>query len=147
MNKKGFSLVELIIIIIILGILASLFITNFRSSKTQAQAKQLFTDMEALMAAEKQYKLEHGEFIACEQPQPSGCATAVTCNNLFGFNIATPNGITFSFYAQNETPSGPSTYGNLSAYINFSGNCTYSYTDDIGKPVLDTADNPSCPLP
>ena len=58
--KKAFTLSEVIIVVIILGIIATLAIPRMTGMREQATAAEAFSALETLHAAEKRYELEHG---------------------------------------------------------------------------------------
>ena len=58
--KKGFSLIELMIVIIILGLLASLVMPNLIGQSEQAKRKLVCVQMHSLADALKSFKLSNG---------------------------------------------------------------------------------------
>jgi len=60
--KKGFSLIELMVVIIILGLLASLVIPNLLGQSEEAKRKITCVQMHSLSNALKSFKLENGSF-------------------------------------------------------------------------------------
>ena len=57
-KEKGFTLIEAVITVVILGILASLAIANFSKMREHAIGKQAEADLIALYNAEKKYWLD-----------------------------------------------------------------------------------------
>lgn len=57
-NKKGFTLLELLIVVIIIGILAGLAIPNFGKTKENALDKEAISNLKLIQAAEKWHYLE-----------------------------------------------------------------------------------------
>ena len=64
---KAFTLAEIIIVIVILGVVATLAIPRMLGNTEQARASEAFSALESLHMAEKRYELEHGTgvFAAC----------------------------------------------------------------------------------
>lgn len=60
--KKGFSLIELMIVIIILGLLASLVMPNLIGQSEQAKRKLTCVQMHSLSDALKSFKLANGSY-------------------------------------------------------------------------------------
>ena len=60
MASKGFTLVELLIVVIILGILAAVAVPQFTESAKDAREAVAMQNMEALADAIWRYRLEHG---------------------------------------------------------------------------------------
>lgn len=62
MHKKGFTLVELIIVIIIVGILGSLGINQYNRVIEKSRAAEARMILGTIRTAQAGYKLEHGEY-------------------------------------------------------------------------------------
>ena len=58
----GFTLLEMMIIIIILGLLASLTIPNIMSNKSRADQQKVLSDIAAIENALDMYKLDNGYY-------------------------------------------------------------------------------------
>ncbi len=58
MNQKGFSLVELMIVVAIIGILASVAVPSFQKFQAKARQSEAKTQLAALYAAEKAFHAE-----------------------------------------------------------------------------------------
>ncbi|MDD5506378.1 MAG: prepilin-type N-terminal cleavage/methylation domain-containing protein [Candidatus Omnitrophica bacterium] len=60
LNKKSFSLIELIVVVVIIGILAALALPGFGTSKERVLDKEAKANLALIQAAEKIYKMESG---------------------------------------------------------------------------------------
>jgi type IV pilus assembly protein PilA len=59
-NNKGFTLVEIMIVVVIIGLLASMAIPAFQKVRTSSQDKAVLNNARQLSAASDQYYLENG---------------------------------------------------------------------------------------
>ncbi len=57
-NKRGFTLVEIMIVVAIIGILASIAIPNFIRARIQSNAKACVNNLKQISGAKAQYALE-----------------------------------------------------------------------------------------
>jgi len=62
MIQKGFTLVELLIVVIILAILAAIVVPQFAASTDDAKVSSLDTTLSNMRAAIDLYKQQHGEY-------------------------------------------------------------------------------------
>lgn len=67
MNQKGFTLIELMIVIIILGLLASLVAPKFFGKVDKAKVSTTKAQIELLGAALDSYRLDIGEYPSTQQ--------------------------------------------------------------------------------
>ena len=58
--KKGFTLVEIMIVVAIIGLLAAIAIPSFMRARTTAQANACINNLRQIEAAKDQYALENG---------------------------------------------------------------------------------------
>ena len=79
-NAKGFTLIELIIVVVIIGILASIAIPKFGNTKEKAYVAGMKADLRNLVTAEEAYFAENVTY-----------AAATTSLN---YNVSTGNTVT-----------------------------------------------------
>lgn len=68
MNKKGFTLIELMITVAIIGILAAIAIPGYIGQQRRAARTEAYTNLESLRLLEEQFFAENG----CYQPLVAG---------------------------------------------------------------------------
>lgn len=66
-RQRGFTLLEIMVVIVILGILASLVVPNLMGNKEQADRQKAVSDIVALENALDMYKLDNSRFPTTEQ--------------------------------------------------------------------------------
>jgi len=62
MRRYGFTLVELLIVVVILGILATVVFPMFTEAATNAKSATLKSHLKGIRSAMQRYKIDHGEF-------------------------------------------------------------------------------------
>jgi general secretion pathway protein G len=60
-NSKGFTLVEILIVVIILGILAAIVIPQFTNASTDARRNSLTSQLQTVRSQLELYKLQHND--------------------------------------------------------------------------------------
>lgn len=69
LRSAGFTLVELMIVVAIIGVLASVAIPSFQNYQLTAKRAEAFSNLSALGKAQKAYFAEFNDFVASE-PEP-----------------------------------------------------------------------------
>ncbi|WP_409460086.1 type II secretion system major pseudopilin GspG [Stenotrophomonas maltophilia] len=83
-RQQGFSLIEIMVVVVIIGILAALIVPRLMDRPDQARMVAARQDIAALMQALKLYKLDNGRYPSAEQglqalvkpPQGNGAVPA-----------------------------------------------------------------------
>src|SRR3954468_21850549 len=60
-NNKGFTLVEILIVVIILGILAAIVIPQFTNASTDARKNSLTSQLQTIRSQIEMFKLQHND--------------------------------------------------------------------------------------
>jgi type IV pilus assembly protein PilA len=117
-GKRGFTLIEVLIVIIILGILATLAIPQFTKMVKRAYLAEAWTGLGALKTAQEVYKMENGTSYALvgevdkldfEEP----------ANTKFTYSIA--NGTSANYYNLLATGITDTATNGITAWIDSSG--------------------------
>ncbi|WP_413676707.1 type II secretion system major pseudopilin GspG [Pantoea dispersa] len=66
-NQRGFTLLEIMVVIVILGVLASLVIPSLMGNKDRADRQKAVSDIVTLENALDLYKLDNGRYPATDQ--------------------------------------------------------------------------------
>ena len=69
-KKSGFTLVEILIVVVILGILAAIVIPQFTEASTEAKTSSLCTDLQTVRSQIELYKIQHNDNIP--EPESGG---------------------------------------------------------------------------
>jgi len=80
-NQQGFTLMELMVVIVILGVLAALVVPNVMGNKERADTQKAVSDIVALENALDMYKLDNHRYPTTEQPHEA-LGTLPTINPL-----------------------------------------------------------------
>ena len=61
-NRKGFSLVELAVVVIIIGVLAAFGVPRFRDAVERSKASEAFSFLSAIRSAQERYQARQGQY-------------------------------------------------------------------------------------
>lgn len=76
-NEKGFTLIELMIVIAILGILAAVAIPNFLNARGKAQDASALSSLEAVKTALEMYAADNGVYPTLANATGTALSTAL----------------------------------------------------------------------
>jgi len=80
-NKKGFTLVELMVVIVIVGILAAVAIPKFLDASNKAKASEFPTQLTAVYTGEMAYNAENGSYVATFAGLTSAASVDITSSS------------------------------------------------------------------
>lgn len=66
-RQRGFSLIEIMVVVVIMGVLAALVVPNVMDRPDQARVVAAKQDIGAIMQALKLYRLDHGRYPSNEE--------------------------------------------------------------------------------
>ncbi len=75
-NKKGFTLIEMLVVVLIIGILAGIALPQYQMAVTKAKVASILPLMRRWKDALAEYKLQHGNYC----PDDIGCPNASYLN-------------------------------------------------------------------
>ncbi len=76
--KSGFTLVEILIVVVILGILAAIVIPQFTDASTEAKTSALKSDLQMLRSQIELYKIQHNDDLPSDSAMAVGLVLALT---------------------------------------------------------------------
>jgi prepilin-type N-terminal cleavage/methylation domain-containing protein len=85
-EKAGFTLFELLVVVIIVGILAALGLPQFTKTKEHALGREAVANLKLIAAAQRLYAMETGSYY----PMPTGTDSNITTINS-NLRLSIPN--------------------------------------------------------
>ena len=138
--QKGFTLIELMIVVAIIGILAAIAIPNFLRFQLKSKSSEGKVNIAAIRTAEESYLAEFGSYVGVTTPVPAtvpGTAKAAfTPAGNFNTLGWSPEGQVFFNYAVNYASATPSAY-TITAAADIDGD-TVNQVWGYVKPVTGT---------
>ncbi|MFH1359586.1 MAG: type II secretion system protein [Candidatus Omnitrophota bacterium] len=132
MKNKAFTLAELMVVVIIIGIVAAFAIPNLRRSVERAHAREAINNLIAIHAASHGFRSENGTF----WPDTSASNNLIAINTNLNLNIIA-NQMTYA--CTSPTNDGLT----FSCTADFTGGGAWGLIVNEG-PVVPGGGNPSC---
>src|SRR5680860_130264 len=121
-KNRGFTIIELIVVIVIIGILSAIVIVSYSGIRTRAAAATLKSDVEKASIQLEKYRADHGAYPATEDLANDGAG------------LSKSSGTTYQYAVD-------SSYYCISASSTSAGSTIYHATSISG-----TAESGECPI-
>jgi prepilin-type N-terminal cleavage/methylation domain-containing protein len=128
-GRRGFTLLETIVVVIVVGILAVLGMNSFALTKRKAAGKEAIANMRIMMAAYGTYRMEHPGFAGgCICNNPVDCNGANGCNRVLRLNLMPKPGLGWRYMVVGGVGFFVSAFNNECVY-----NIVSTVPDDVGS--------------
>lgn len=125
-KQEGFTIVELLIVIVVIGILAALVITTFTGIQQRARNTERETDIKAIHGQVEAYYAENGRYPTLANLNDTTATTGWLATNMKGLDkqaLYDPKGD-----ATDTTPLGSAAAANIYSYVVTPAGCDNTTT-------------------
>ncbi|MDD5505893.1 MAG: type II secretion system protein [Candidatus Omnitrophica bacterium] len=88
-KNSGFTIIELVLVVVTLTILALIAVPNFIKAKAKTEQREAIANLQLIAAEEKIYYTEYADYLDCSCSTPGDCAGATGCNTLLELMLNT----------------------------------------------------------
>jgi prepilin-type N-terminal cleavage/methylation domain-containing protein len=121
--RKGLSMIELLLVVTIIGILATLSISGFVKTRARAYDRKLVSQLVMIYAAEKVMRIDGGAYVNCNSGTPCPGALGLSLDTGSGWDYCVKGNAT-GFCASARHRYGTTNSISNSSDVIMSGNCS-----------------------
>jgi general secretion pathway protein G len=136
-NKKGFTLVEILIVVVILGILAAIVIPQFTNASSEAKASRVAADLQTLRSQVELFKIQHTDLRPGEDTAATFAQCMTGCTSEAGAVVATGTAGAKGPYMQSIPTNPYATASGDVVALDGSGDHGWNYITGTGQIVAD----------
>lgn len=131
--KSGFTLVEILIVVVILGILAAIVIPQFTEASTEAKVSRVASDLQMLRSQVELYKVQHNDSVPTSTADFDTALTTQDANGYGPYMQQVPTN-PFASSDSNKITIGDTacSFDGSSGWY-YDGNSVYANTDEEGE--------------
>ena len=139
--KSGFTLVEILIVVVILGILAAIVIPQFTEASTEAKTSSLCTDLQTMRSQIELFKIQHNDDLPGAHATTSFTDAMTGTTDVAGDSTGTGYGpyvqkIPTNQFTDDDTITEDGTLGDASAGWEFNTTTGAWHADDTAEHAL-----------
>ena len=142
-RNSGFTLVEILIVVVILGILAAIVIPQFSQASTEARESSLRSNLQSVRSQIQLYRIQHNDTLPANAAALTTALTIIT--NFDGDAWAAGDGAQYGPYMR-DIPDNPFTTTNVIG--DATGDAVdwiYDPTPAVGEAYFVADDGGTCP--
>ncbi len=100
MGKKGFSLAEILIVVVVASVLVAISVPNFLKTVEKENARQAITYLRLIRSAQKVYYSNHGKYVNCTNVTAIRTNLGIEMNDGdYSFNVTGASNTSFTAQA------------------------------------------------
>jgi prepilin-type N-terminal cleavage/methylation domain-containing protein len=116
MGKRGFSLAEILIVVVVASVLVAISVPNFLKTVEKENARQAITYLRLIRSAQKVYYSNHGKYVNCSNVAAIRTNLGIEMSDGdFSFKVTGASNTSFTAQATKSS----SNYINLTAACNW----------------------------